>query len=84
MPINETNEVLDNTMAIVQIMGSYFDMTEFKQMPVKNLIRTFFYNLDSRIANGQNYYVKRQNAITKDHWIGKFLGNQKFSYFDVD
>ena len=84
MSMEKTNEVLDNTMVIVPIMGSYFDMSEFKVKPIKNLIRTFIYNLDSRMVNGQNYYVKRQHAVTKDHWLGKFLGGEEFTYFDVD
>lgn len=52
MSDNKINEVLDNSMALIPMMGSYFDMTEFNKKPIKNLIRTFVYNLDSKIVNG--------------------------------
>ena len=60
-------------MVIVHMMGSYFDMYEFEANPIKTLIRSYIYNLDHRIAQGSNFYVKRMKAETRDSWIGKFM-----------
>ena len=50
--------MLENTLATVVMMASYFDSQDFNQT-MKNLIKTFYYGLDSRMTAGNNFYLQR-------------------------
>lgn len=65
-------------------MGTYFDANEFTESPLKTLIRTYYYNLDKKLATGNNFYIKRQNLTTYDSWMSKFVGRKDYSFIDIE
>ena len=71
-------------MAInIVFTDKYFDITEFKELPLKQILKYEFRPLNTLFKTGLLYSMKKNTIKVQNSWLG-FGGKHEYSYYSYE
>lgn len=73
---------MDVSDILVATAGEQFDEDIFEGSPIRNILKTYFFNVKYNLSVGTDLNVQRNNLILKDLWLTNLLGDTKMTFFE--